>query len=176
MPRAVGNDHFCDTTKRASQRLSPHIKVEIPLYHRSLDPTTLTVPHWWNRAYRLTYEIEQKHRLGELKADDVYSKEIRGRGRGWLTFIELPCLCAQMGESRTLGGCQSTFRVGSPGPFSSLWQGCLAASPLTQIRGLRFAFGFTLSTLGPWRGEVIWHRAAKDLRRGRRVPGKRVDH
>ena len=43
--RAVGNDHFCDTTKRASQRLTLHIKGEIPLYHRSgdkpLDPTTL---------------------------------------------------------------------------------------------------------------------------------------
>ena len=43
--RAVGNDHFCDTTKMASQRLTPHIKGEIPLYHRSgekpLDPTTL---------------------------------------------------------------------------------------------------------------------------------------
>ena len=43
--RAVGNDHFCDTTKRASQRLTPHIKGEIALYHRSgdkpLDATTL---------------------------------------------------------------------------------------------------------------------------------------
>ena len=28
--RAVGNDHFCDATKRASQRLSPQIKGEIP--------------------------------------------------------------------------------------------------------------------------------------------------
>ena len=41
----VGNDHFCDTAKRASQRLTPHIKGEIPLYHRSgnkpLDSTTL---------------------------------------------------------------------------------------------------------------------------------------
>ena len=41
----MGNDHFCDTTKRASQRLTPRIKGEIPLYHRSgvkpLDPTTL---------------------------------------------------------------------------------------------------------------------------------------
>ena len=33
--RVVGNDHFCDTTKRASQRLTPHIQGEIPLYHRS---------------------------------------------------------------------------------------------------------------------------------------------
>ena len=46
--RAVGNGiHFCDTTKRASQRLTPHIKGEIPLYHRSgekpLDPTTLII-------------------------------------------------------------------------------------------------------------------------------------
>ena len=43
--RVVGNDHFCDTTKRASQRLTPHIQGEIPLYHRSgnkpLDSTTL---------------------------------------------------------------------------------------------------------------------------------------
>ena len=43
--RVVGNDHFCDTTKRASQRLTPHIQGEIPLYHRSglkpLDPATL---------------------------------------------------------------------------------------------------------------------------------------
>ena len=43
--RVVGNDHFCDTTERVSQRLTPHIKGEIPLYHRSgakpLDPTTL---------------------------------------------------------------------------------------------------------------------------------------
>ena len=42
----MGNDHFCDTTKRASQRPTPHIKRGIPLYHRSrdkpLDPTTLT--------------------------------------------------------------------------------------------------------------------------------------
>ena len=41
----MGNDHFCDTTKRASQRLTPHIQGEIPLYHRSgnkpLDSTTL---------------------------------------------------------------------------------------------------------------------------------------
>ena len=45
--RAVGNDHFCDTTKRASQKLTTHIKGEIPLYHRSgdkpLDLTTLVV-------------------------------------------------------------------------------------------------------------------------------------
>ena len=27
--------HFCHTTKRASQRLTPHIKGEILLYHRS---------------------------------------------------------------------------------------------------------------------------------------------
>ena len=44
--RVVGNGiHFCDTTKRASQRLTPHIKGDIPLYHRSgnktLDSTTL---------------------------------------------------------------------------------------------------------------------------------------
>ena len=35
LPRAVGNDHFCDTAKRASQRLTPHIQGETPLYHRS---------------------------------------------------------------------------------------------------------------------------------------------
>ena len=28
--RVVGNDHFCDTTKRASQRLPPHIKGRFP--------------------------------------------------------------------------------------------------------------------------------------------------
>ena len=28
--RAVGNDHFCDTTQRASQRLTLHIEGEIP--------------------------------------------------------------------------------------------------------------------------------------------------
>ena len=43
--RAVGNDHFYDTTKRASLRLTSYLKGEIPLYHRSgdkpLDPTTL---------------------------------------------------------------------------------------------------------------------------------------
>ena len=42
--RVVGNDHFCDTTKRVSQRLPPHKQGEIPLYHRSgntpLDSTT----------------------------------------------------------------------------------------------------------------------------------------
>ena len=45
----MGNDHFFDTTKRASQRLTPHIQGEIPKisqkYHRSgnkpLDPTSL---------------------------------------------------------------------------------------------------------------------------------------
>ena len=41
----MGNDHFCDTKKRVSQRLIFNIKGEIPLYHRSgekpLDPTTL---------------------------------------------------------------------------------------------------------------------------------------
>ena len=46
--RVVGNDHFCDTTKRASQRQTPHIQAEIPLYHRSgnkpLDSTTLLRP------------------------------------------------------------------------------------------------------------------------------------
>ena len=40
--RAVGNDHFCDTTERASQRLFSSYKGGIPLYHRSgekpLDP------------------------------------------------------------------------------------------------------------------------------------------
>ena len=30
LARAVGNHHFCDTTKRASQRLTPHRKGEIP--------------------------------------------------------------------------------------------------------------------------------------------------
>ena len=44
--RAVGNGtHFCDTTRRASQRLTLQINGEIPLHHRSgdnpLDPTTL---------------------------------------------------------------------------------------------------------------------------------------
>ena len=44
--RAVGNDHFCDTTKGpGAQRLPPPFKQMIPLYHRSgdkpLDPTTL---------------------------------------------------------------------------------------------------------------------------------------
>ena len=43
---AVGNGiHFCDKTRKASQRLTHHITGEIPLYHRSgvtpLDPTTL---------------------------------------------------------------------------------------------------------------------------------------
>ena len=42
----MGNGiNFCDTAKRASQRLTPHITGEIPLYHRSgnkpLDSTTL---------------------------------------------------------------------------------------------------------------------------------------
>ena len=35
--RAVGNDHICDTTERASRRLTTHEKEEIPLYHRSGD-------------------------------------------------------------------------------------------------------------------------------------------
>ena len=34
--RAVGNGiHFCDTTKRKNQTLTPHIQGETPLYHRS---------------------------------------------------------------------------------------------------------------------------------------------
>ena len=32
--RAVGNDHFCDTTKRALQRPTPLYKEGSPLYHR----------------------------------------------------------------------------------------------------------------------------------------------
>ena len=44
--RTVANENFCDTTERASQRLTPaRIKGEILLHHRSgdrpLDPTTL---------------------------------------------------------------------------------------------------------------------------------------
>ena len=45
--RAVGNDHFCDTTKRASQRLTPHTKGEVPLYHRRGEK--LLIPQPWKR-------------------------------------------------------------------------------------------------------------------------------
>ena len=53
LPRAVGSDHFCDTT-RASQ--SPKNE-GIPLYHRSgektLHPTTLLLPgkKWLFKAF-----------------------------------------------------------------------------------------------------------------------------
>ena len=44
--RAVGNDHFCDTTKRASQTLTPHIQRIFPCITKVVgqtpsDPTTL---------------------------------------------------------------------------------------------------------------------------------------
>ena len=48
--RAVQKDHFCDTTKRASQRLPPPLKRGMPLYHRSgektLDPGPSRMGPW----------------------------------------------------------------------------------------------------------------------------------
>ena len=45
-----GNDHFCDTSKKASQRLTPHIKGEIPLYHRSEKKPLIPQPCFTNNS------------------------------------------------------------------------------------------------------------------------------
>ena len=54
--RAVGNDHFCDTTQRVSQRLPP-FEQGIPLYHRSgwINPL---IPQLWSPKRQLTQPID----------------------------------------------------------------------------------------------------------------------
>ena len=64
--RAVGNDHFYDTTKRVSQRLPPPFKQGIPLYHRSgdkpLDPATLAKEMKWTNVALGSSSIEWDER------------------------------------------------------------------------------------------------------------------
>ena len=70
----MGNDHFCDTTKRASQRQTPLIKGEIPLYHRSgekpLDPTTL---------YRKLLTMAQMMPLKKIEKSKSHPADVFGR-------------------------------------------------------------------------------------------------
>ena len=73
----VGNDHFCDTAKKASQRLIPHIKGEIPLYHRRankpLDSTTLVKNRylsfvwepWSMETWTKAFETSRERRMGK---------------------------------------------------------------------------------------------------------------
>ena len=61
------NDHFCDTTKRASQRLTRPYQQGIPLYHRSgdkpLDATTLL----WSDSDQLSGRVpEGSNAVGDV--------------------------------------------------------------------------------------------------------------
>ena len=58
--RVVGNDHFCDTTKRASQRLTPHIQGEIPLCHRSGNKPLAPQP--WSAVKLMHESVESTRR------------------------------------------------------------------------------------------------------------------
>ena len=81
--RAVGNDHFCDATERAFQRLV-FIERGTPLCHRSgekpLDPTTL---HWKNATEMVTDGNGALAFIGELP--HPVAKALQGMRRPFTT-------------------------------------------------------------------------------------------
>ena len=81
-----GNDHFCDTTERASQRLSPCIKWDISLYHRSGDKPLGSTTRFGRAGAGLNRFGAQPTRgdLEQRLARDWRSAAPFGSPRGWV--------------------------------------------------------------------------------------------
>ena len=85
--RTVANGIHCDTTEKDSPRL-PHVKGEIPLYHRSgdkpLDPITLV-------------QLEEKHRVTLMLKNLSFDIEA---GKAYRNFVILKGM-QSLGMSKT---------------------------------------------------------------------------